>query len=92
MLSDPVLIVKVIPSDLRPVLRAMKKVFLFTIVRHGVKNSICSVLWCKVATLPMVSRLANYKSEVFWCIATMTDHGYHVIISKPWENFPTQRF
>lgn len=61
---------------------------------HGVKNSIFVPFFgVKAATLPMVSRLARVtKAKVFWCIATMTDHGYHVIISKPWENFPTKDF
>ena len=95
--SDPVLIAKSDTSDLRPVLRAMKEGLPFYYLPdmdHGVKNSIfVPIFGVKAATLPMVSRLARVtKAKVFWCIATMTDHGYHVIISKPWENFPTNDF
>jgi len=95
--SDPVLIAKSDTSDLRPVLRAMKEGLPFYYLPdmdHGVKNSIFVPFFgVKAATLPMVSRLARVtKAKVFWCIATMTDHGYHVIISKPWENFPTKDF
>ena len=95
--SDPVLIAKSDTSDLRPVLRAMKEGLPFYYLPdmdHGVKNSIFVPFFgVKAATLPMVSRLARVtKAKVFWCIATMTDHGYHVIISKPWENFPTTDF
>lgn len=95
--SDPILIAKSDASDLRPVLRAMKEGLPFYYLPdmdHGVKNSIFVPFFgIKAATLPMVSRLAKVtKARVFWCIATMTDRGYHVIISKPWENFPTKDF
>ena len=61
---------------------------------HGIKNSIFVPFFgVQAATLPMVSRLARVtRAKVLWCIATMTEEGYHVIISKPWENFPTADF
>ena len=38
------------------------------------------------------SDLRPVLRAILWCIATMTEEGYHVIISKPWENFPTADF
>lgn len=95
--SDPVLIAKSNESDLRPVLRAIKEGLLFYYLPdmdHGIKNSIFVPFFgVQAATLPMVSRLARVtRAKVLWCIATMTEEGYHVIISKPWENFPTADF
>lgn len=92
--SNPVLIAKSNASDLRPVLRAMKEGLPFYYLPdmdHGLKNSIFVPFFgVQAATLPMVSRLARLtKAKVLWCIATMTENGYHVIISKPWDNFPT---
>lgn len=92
--SDPVLIAKSQDNDLRPVLRAMRDGLPFYYLPdmdHGIKNSIFVPFFgVQAATLPMVSRLARVtKARVLWCIATMTDEGYHVILSKPWENFPT---
>ena len=38
----------------------------------------------------MVSRLAKVtRARVLWCIATMTDEGYEVIITPAWKDFPT---
>ena len=95
--SDPVLIAKSNESDLRPVLRAIKEGLPFYYLPdmdHGIKNSIFVPFFgVQAATLPMVSRLARVtRAKVLWCIATMTEEGYHVIISKPWENFPTVDF
>lgn len=92
--SDPVLIAKSNASDLRPVLRAMKAGLPFYYLPdmdHGAKNSIFVPFFgVEAATLPMVSRLARLThARVLWCIATMTEKGYRIIISKPWENFPT---
>lgn len=92
--SDPILIAKSNASDLRPVLRAMKEGLPFYYLPdmdHGIKNSIFVPFFgVQAATLPMVSRLARVtRAKVVWCIATMTEKGYHVILSKPWENFPT---
>ena len=92
--SDPILIAKSNASDLRPVLRAMKEGLPFYYLPdmdHGIKNSIFVPFFgVQAATLPMVSRLARVtRAKVIWCIATMTEKGYHVILSKPWENFPT---
>ncbi len=95
--SDPVLVAKSGDGDLRPVIRAMKEglpFFYLPDMDHGRQNSIF-VPFCGVdaATIPMVSRLARVtRAQVLWCIATMTDKGYHVIISKPFENFPTKDF
>lgn len=95
--SDPVLIAKSNESDLRLVLRAIKEGLPFYYLPdmdHGIKNSIFVPFFgVQAATLPMVSRLARVtRAKVLWCIATMTEDGYHVIISKPWENFPTADF
>ena len=92
--SDPILIAKSNASDLRPVLRAMKEGLPFYYLPdmdHGIKNSIFVPFFgVQAATLPMVSRRARVtRAKVVWCIATMTEKGYHVILSKPWENFPT---
>lgn len=95
--SDPVLVAKSQANDLRPVIRAMKEglpFFYLPDMDHGIKNSVF-VPFCGVeaATIPMVSRLARVtKAKVVWCIATMTEKGYHVIVSKPFENFPTADF
>lgn len=94
--SDPVLIAKSNESDLRPVLRAIRRASFYYLpdMDHGIKNSIFVPFFgVQAATLPMVSRLARVtRAKVLWCIATMTEEGYHVIISKPWENFPTADF
>ncbi len=95
--SDPVLVAKSSESDLRPVIRAMKEglpFFYLPDMDHGRKNSVflpfCGV---EAATIPMVSRLARVtRAQVVWCIATMTEKGYHVIVSKPFENFPTKDY
>lgn len=92
--SDPILIAKSPESDLRPVIRAMKEGLPFYYLPdmdHGEKNSIFLPFFgVTAATLPMVSRLARVtKARVLWCIATMTETGYRVIISQPWDNFPT---
>lgn len=92
--SNPVLIARSRASDLRPVIRAMKEGLPFYYLPdmdHGRKHSIFVPFFGQqAATLPMVSRLAKVtRARVLWCIATMTDEGYEVFISKPWENFPT---
>lgn len=95
--SDPVLIAKSNASDLRPVLRGMRQGLPFYYLPdmdHGRRNSIFVPFFgVRAATLPMVSRLAKVThAKVLWSIATMTDRGYRVIISKPWENFPTDDY
>lgn len=92
--SNPVLIPKSKSSDLRPVIREMKKGLPFYYLPdmdHGRKHSIFVPFFgISAATLPMVSRLARVtRAKVVWCIAIMTEKGYHVTISAPWENFPT---
>ena len=95
--SDPVLIAKSDRSDLRPVIREIKSGLPFYYLPdmdHGRQNSIfVNFFGVSAATLPMVSRLARVtRAEVLWCIATMTDEGYRVIISEPWAAFPTEDF
>lgn len=92
---DPILIAKSNANDLRPVLRAMRQGLPFYYLPdmdHGKKNSVFVPFFgVQAATIPMVSRLAKLlNARVLWSIATMTDKGYHVLISEPWENFPTQ--
>ncbi len=91
--SDPVLIEKS-ENDLRQVMREMKSglpFFYLPDMDHGPRHSIFVPFFgVTAATLPMVSRLARVtKARVLWCIATMTPMGYHGIISKPLEGFPT---
>lgn len=95
--SDPVLIAKSSASDLRPVIRAMREGLPFYYLPdmdHGIKNSIFAPFFgVQAATIPMVSRLAKVtKAKVLWCIATMTDDGYEVFISRPWDDFPTDDY
>ena len=95
--SNPVLIPKSKASDLRPVIREMKQgrpFYYLPDMDHGKKHSIFVPFFgVSAATLPMVSRLARVtKAKVVWCIATMTDEGYFVRVSEPWENFPTADF
>lgn len=95
--SNPVLIPKSKASDLRPVIREMKKGLPFYYLPdmdHGKKHSIFVPFFgVSAATLPMVSRLARVtKAKVVWCIATMTDEGYFVRVSEPWKDFPTADF
>lgn len=93
--SDPVLIAKSGNNDLRTVMKSMKEGLPFYYLPdmdHGEKNSLFLPFFgVNAATLPMVSRLARVtRAKVLWCIATMTDRGYHVIISEPWRDFPTK--
>lgn len=95
--SNPVLIPKSKSSDLRPVIREMKKGLPFYYLPdmdHGKKHSIFVPFFgVSAATLPMVSRLARVtKAKVLWCIATMTEEGYFVHVSQPWENFPSEDY
>ena len=92
--SDPILIAKSDANDLRPVIRAMREGLPFYYLPdmdHGARNSIFVPFFgVSAATLPMVSRMAKLtKAKVFWCIATMTKKGYHVIFSEAWKDFPT---
>ena len=92
--SDPVLIAKSNASDLRPVIRAMKQGLPFYYLPdmdHGRANSIFVPFFgVPAATLPMASRLARLlKAKVVMCIVEMTESGYEVHLSEPWENFPT---
>lgn len=92
--SNPVLIAKTGGNDLRHVIREMKNGLPFYYLPdmdHGRRNSIFVPFFgVDAATLPMVSRLARVtRAKVLWCIATMTEKGYSVMISPPWENFPT---
>lgn len=93
--SDPVLIAKSDANDLRPVIRAMRDKLPFYYLPdmdHGARNSLFVPFFgVQAATLPMVSRMARLtKAKVLWCIATMTEKGYHVVISEPWKDFPTE--
>ena len=58
---------------------------------HGRRNSIFAPFFgVSAATIPMVSRLARVtRAKVIWCISTMTESGYSVELSAPFENFPT---
>lgn len=92
--SNPVLIARSKESDLRPVIRAMREGLPFYYLPdmdHGRKHSIFVPFFGQqAATLPMVSRLAKVtRARVLWCIATMTDEGYEVIITPAWKDFPT---
>ena len=93
--SNPVLIAKTGDNDLRHVMREMKSGLPFYYLPdmdHGRRNSIFVPFFgVDAATIPMVSRLARVmRAKVLWCIATMTEEGYEVEISAPWENFPTK--
>ena len=59
---------------------------------HGLKNSIFIPFFgVPAATIPMASRLARItNAKVCLCIAEMTETGYTVHISPPWENYPTE--
>ena len=93
--SNPVLIAKTGDHDLRTVMKYMREGLPFYYLPdmdHGRRNSIF-VPFCGVtaATIPMVSRLARVmRARVVWCIATMTDEGYRVEISAPFQDFPTR--
>ena len=92
--SNPVLIPKSNGSDLRPVIRAMRKGLPFYYLPdmdHGRRNSVFVPFFgIEAATIPMVSRLSKVmKAKVLWCFATMTEDGYEVEISAPLQNFPT---
>lgn len=95
--SDPVLIAKSDANDLRPIIRAMREglpLYYLPDMDHGIRNSVFVPFFgVPAATIPMVSRLAKLtKAKVFWCIATMTETGYHVIISEAWKDFPTDDY
>lgn len=95
--SDPVLVAKSDTNDLRPIIRAMREglpLYYLPDMDHGARNSVFVPFFgVSAATIPMVSRLAKLtKAKVYWCIATMTDKGYHVIISEAWKDFPTQDY
>lgn len=93
--SNPVLIAKTGGGqDLKQVLRAMREGLPFYYLPdmdHGAKNSIFVPFFgVPAATVPMASRLAQImKARVVMCIAEMTDEGYVIHISKPWEDFPS---
>ncbi len=90
---NPVLIPKSDHSDLRPVIRAMRQGLPFYYLPdmdHGRANSIFVPFFgVPAATLPMVSKLAKLtKAHVLFCVASMTEDGYEVHISKL-HDFPT---
>lgn len=92
--SNPVLIEKNSANDLRPVIRAMREGLPFYYLPdldNGPRNSIFVPFFgVPAATLPMAGRLAKVvKAKVLFCVAHMTKTGYHVYISAPLENFPT---
>lgn len=93
--GHPMLIAKTGNNDLRPFIRAMKQdkmpFYYLPDMDHGRANSIFVPFFgVPAATLPMASRLARIaKAKVILCIAEMTDKGYVVHCSKPFENFPT---
>lgn len=91
---DPILVAKSDANDLRPVIRAMRQGLPFYYLPdmdHGRQNSIFVPFFgVPAATIPMVSRLAKLtRAKVFWCIATMTERGYHVVFSPALDHFPT---
>ncbi len=92
--SNPVLIAKSGDNDLRAVMKSMREGLPFYYLPdmdHGRRNSIFAPFFgVSAATIPMVSRLARVtRAKVIWCIATMTESGYSVELSAPFENFPT---
>lgn len=93
--SNPVLIAKSGDHDLRTVMKHMREGLPFYYLPdmdHGRRNSIFVPFFgVNAATIPMVSRLARVmRAKVIWCIATMTDEGYSVELSAPFEDFPTK--
>lgn len=93
--SAPELIAKHGRGDLKEVIRAMRKGLPFYYLPdldHGLKNSIFIPFFgVPAATIPMASRLARItNAKVCLCIAEMTETGYTVHISPPWENYPTE--
>lgn len=93
--SDPVLIEKCTGQhDLMKVIRAMRQNLPFYYLPDmdfGAKDAIFVPFFgVPAATLAMCGRLAKItRAKVCLCIAEMTDTGYTVHISKPWENYPT---
>ena len=96
--SDPVLIAKSNESDSAPrVARHQGGASLLLPARHGPRNQeldFRAVLrrTGSHAADGLASCASDEGKGSFWRIATMTEEGYHVIISKPWENFPTADF
>ena len=93
--SNPVLIAKTGGgNDLKQVIRAMREGLPFYYLPdmdHGAANSIFVPFFgVPAATVPMASRLAQImKARVVMCIAEMTEEGYVIHISEPWEGFPS---
>ncbi len=92
--SDPVLIAKGGGRhDLMAVIRAMKEGLPFYYLPDmdfGARDAIFVPFFgVPAATLAMCGRLAKVtKAKVCLCIAEMTDEGYVVHVSSPWENYP----
>ena len=92
--SDPVLIAKGGGRhDLMAVIRAMKEGLPFYYLPDmdfGARDAIFVPFFgVPAATLAMCGRLAKVtKAKVCLCIAEMTDEGYVVHVSAPWENYP----
>lgn len=93
--SDPVLIAKGSSrGDLMAVIRAMKSGLPFYYLPDmdfGAHDAIFVPFFgVPAATLAMCGRLAHIlKAQVCFCVAEMTEAGYTVHISKPWDNYPT---
>ncbi len=92
--SDPVLIAKGGGRhDLMAVIRAMKEGLPFYYLPDmdfGARDAIFVPFFgVPAATLAMCGRLAKVtKAKVCLCIAEMTEEGYVVHVSAPWENYP----
>lgn len=93
--SDPVLIAKSGGrQDLMKVIRAMKEGLPFYYLPDmdfGARDSIFVPFFgVPAATLAMCGRLAKItRAKVCLCIAEMTETGYVVHVSDPWDNYPT---
>ncbi len=80
-------------EDLKAVIRAIREGLPFYYLPdmdHGRRDSIFVPFFgVPAATIPMVGRLAKVtRAKVLFCVAEMTDDGYLIHISKPWENYP----
>lgn len=92
--SNPVLIQKSgRGEDLKAIIRAIHEGMPFYYLPdmdHGRKSSIFVPFFgTPAATVPMVGRLAKVtRAAVIFCVAEMTEDGYLVHVSEPWQDFP----
>jgi KDO2-lipid IV(A) lauroyltransferase len=93
--SEQLMIPRNEEGALRRSVRALKSglpMYYLPDMDNGVHNSIFVPFFgVAAATLPMLSRLAGLTgAKVVTLMAEMTDDGYAIHWSDPWEDFPTQ--